>query len=990
MLPARRDLAVAAFFLGLLACAPPALGETLTVRLRAADGTAVAGATAAVVASSACSPAGAERCAAAGKTDAAGETVLDGLVGTATYTATASAPGYGVARRTGLATGATASVEIAPTASPFTALGVFGGANGGLYADGAPGVFYARSTQVPQLYRTVDWGGTWQPVSSIADAAQGLAMTGPIGRDVSVATSGYPGEVAVVVGSEVHASHDFGLSWAKVAGTPAGPDVRLAWGHAGATSVLVATAGDHQQLADMTAAAPAFAPMATDYARAADGKALAVANGVDQPYVAVADATGTVKVFALTSAGTPGAEVATATGFPGAGGDPPLLVGFGGAAPASGPPSAISVATATQVGASVKATADAAYPAASVAAGECATSLGGAIGPGGSFTRESGAAAGSGAGNLNGCWLVVSAGALTVHPSAWPSFAIDAGWGLPFGGVPSRVTLQGGARGPIKSVAVDGAGVPVFDIAAEAGAGVGSGGLAIRGITAPTVTGQAFGPGAPGRQASVLRPGAGGVGYASADGGLTSTVASGVGGWAVDWFTGAGGSWLVFGTPAGSSHVLTALRDWTAATPPANVPNVAGAQAGDNTLLLDGSGLTAAEVVVTALAGAPGTDLLFAGLGDGSGGALRRLRLAAAGSDVTASDVVRIGDGQIVRPVRSLAYCPASGSAAALADVLLVATGTAADGGGLWRVTGATGATPATAQVASVPAAALVHEVRAHCASGTAWAGTNDPAASLFKSTDGGKAFAGVAHGRPGAVTAIGLNPARAAEVLVGVGGDGAVEQTLNGGKTWALVNDPATGHDFSGAGIADLLVPPATGLRAFGGLTAKDVLVAGAGVYAATLRTAAGGGAAGGKGPDRTRPVVKRFSVTPKTFAVARGATAISARKTRRGTTFRFRLSERARVRIVLTLVTVGYVKGKRCVAKRPASKRKPRYCTRYVAAGALKRARLEGAVKLPFSGRMGRRPLRVGPYRARLTATDRAGNRSQTRTQHFRVVAK
>ena len=57
-------------------------------------------------------------------------------------------------------------------------------------------------------------------------------------------------------------------------------------------------------------------------------------------------------------------------------------------------------------------------------------------------------------------------------------------------------------------------------------------------------------------------------------------------------------------------------------------------------------------------------------------------------------------------------------------------------------------------------------------------------------------------------------------------------------------------------------------------------------------------------------------------------------------------------------------------------------------MAAGALLRAnRAAGANRIAFSGQIGRRALKRGRYRARLVATDAAGNRSSARTVRFRV---
>ena len=148
------------------------------------------------------------------------------------------------------------------------------------------------------------------------------------------------------------------------------------------------------------------------------------------------------------------------------------------------------------------------------------------------------------------------------------------------------------------------------------------------------------------------------------------------------------------------------------------------------------------------------------------------------------------------------------------------------------------------------------------------------------------------------------------------------------------------------------------------------------------------------GPAADTTAPAVSRVSVTRRRFAVGSKPTArdsrTTARKKRapRGTAFRFRLSERATVRIALQRALPGRVVGGRC---RPATRRlrTRRRCTRYVSAGTLVRRRLgSGARKVTFSGRVGRRALRLGAHRAAISATDTAGNRSQPRRIGFRIL--
>lgn len=134
----------------------------------------------------------------------------------------------------------------------------------------------------------------------------------------------------------------------------------------------------------------------------------------------------------------------------------------------------------------------------------------------------------------------------------------------------------------------------------------------------------------------------------------------------------------------------------------------------------------------------------------------------------------------------------------------------------------------------------------------------------------------------------------------------------------------------------------------------------------------------------DRVAPVITAASVRPRVFAVAGRRTR---RRTTRGTTFRYRLSERARVRFVLQRRTRGRLQRGRC--RRPARvNRRGRRCTRLVAAGSFTQAGAAGPNRRRFTGRVRGRALRPGRYRATLRATDAAGNRSLPRRLAFRVT--
>jgi hypothetical protein len=76
----------------------------------------------------------------------------------------------------------------------------------------------------------------------------------------------------------------------------------------------------------------------------------------------------------------------------------------------------------------------------------------------------------------------------------------------------------------------------------------------------------------------------------------------------------------------------------------------------------------------------------------------------------------------------------------------------------------------------------------------------------------------------------------------------------------------------------------------------------------------------------------------------------------------------------------------GTRCVAPTRRLRRR-RGCTRFVRAGTLTRALPAGRRSIAFSGRTGRRALRVGSYRAVVTAVDAARNVSRARTVTFEI---
>ena len=105
------------------------------------------------------------------------------------------------------------------------------------------------------------------------------------------------------------------------------------------------------------------------------------------------------------------------------------------------------------------------------------------------------------------------------------------------------------------------------------------------------------------------------------------------------------------------------------------------------------------------------------------------------------------------------------------------------------------------------------------------------------------------------------------------------------------------------------------------------------------------------------------------------------------RGTRLRYRLSERSRVVVTIERARPGRRVGKRCLAPSRRTRRRAR-CTRYVRFGRFALAGKAGANSKRYSGRIGRRSMRRGRYRATLVATDAARNRSRAKRLKLRIV--
>ncbi len=153
--------------------------------------------------------------------------------------------------------------------------------------------------------------------------------------------------------------------------------------------------------------------------------------------------------------------------------------------------------------------------------------------------------------------------------------------------------------------------------------------------------------------------------------------------------------------------------------------------------------------------------------------------------------------------------------------------------------------------------------------------------------------------------------------------------------------------------------------------------------------------------------PTLSAVSMTNTTFKDSSKTTKASARavaakvkakakpKTRTGTTFRYTLSETASLKIEIDKQSTGRRKTSKstssCV-KSTHAVRKHKSCTRLTEVVTLKRAKVTaGKHTLAFTGRWSKtRKLADGSYEAKVSATDPSGNRSSTKTLHFKVVKK
>jgi DNA-binding beta-propeller fold protein YncE len=144
---------------------------------------------------------------------------------------------------------------------------------------------------------------------------------------------------------------------------------------------------------------------------------------------------------------------------------------------------------------------------------------------------------------------------------------------------------------------------------------------------------------------------------------------------------------------------------------------------------------------------------------------------------------------------------------------------------------------------------------------------------------------------------------------------------------------------------------------------------------------------------PDVTKPALLKLKVSPSKWAVdTKGVAEIAVAKkkkaAKKGTTFSYTLSEPARVVFTIERVLSGRKAGGKCVAQTKSNAKNKR-CTRLVRAGRFAAQGKAGKNTKKFSGRIAKKKLAAGSYRATLVATDPSKNASKPARASFTVVS-
>ena len=815
---------------------------------------------------------------------------------TDTYIATAAAPGTTVGTTTGIPAGGSGTVTVTPSATIFSGMTAFGATAGHVIGDGRSGVFYMITAAIPPIYRTADHGATWAPVTiSSDDRINGIDG----GRPIQVlATSGYPGEVAAVSGNQVYFSRDFGVTWRSMLAPVAIDAVaaQLLWGHApalGSDSMLFVDAGPNLLVANMSVSSPTLAVVgaAASYKTSATDR-LAIGNGNTQSFVAVAPSGGgSVTIYKVDTTPDRTADAANSvTVVNGAAAGPPTFVRIGGNA--AGPviggataPDTLLVYTddtnpeSTDGQPDVRMTSyiSGSYQPTTSMDFRNVTSDSAYVGTaraffnefGGTVTSVGSVAPSGGFGFVSQSWLERSGTSLIVRPLG--AFTTQRAFDAAYNGTTNRVIIGSTSFGGIKSAQINATinrpQFPSWPAQATAGTGATTGGVSIAGLNSATVSDLALQPGSPTGMVAGLSHDGGDRVAGSVDGGANWFTLEARAGLAVDWWNAASGQWILSGTrgarilqPVTPENMLSAVNLATPAaftTASATAP-LSGTQSTDFGLIGSSAGAR-----IRAIAGLSGTDKAAVAATMTTNFTLVQATLSVVTLSGSSASVLNLGAAFATgtAPV-ALAYCPAAGSAASVADKLFVAVAASAEGGtngAIFTISAPGGAASINPPLAGATSGDF-REIRVDCASGTAYAGGYVSAA-----TDSGLMKATTTGGTLGSFTAVAIpivtahqhrietldiNPGNIANV-VAVSASGDVFVTTDGGATFQVVNNTVSascvspgpcGRAFGAQPPGDIEIVPAAAdvppadAPAAAVTPGQALFGSGAGLYAATV----------------------------------------------------------------------------------------------------------------------------------------------------------
>ena len=830
----------------------------------------------------------------AARTDSSGNASI--LAGSNLWTITAAKQGYATQTTTANGTtGANVSLTLTPSSSNFRSSPVYG-AQGSAVVAGGTGEFYASTSVIPQVFRTIDYGGTWTPVNvGFDDSSKGLPSSNTVG---DIVASGWPGEVAVVLGNSVRYSKDFGNTWDQV--TPVGGEpqfgggngMRIWWGHQASTSTLLArSSNDQTYVADMTQGSPQFAAKSFG---ASAGSLIQVGRGPFSPWVAVGSGS-TINLYPLTTGGLPSPITITASGTVDC-----LAIGgapsFGPGNP-NYPPTVLFYSTAGSPGsASIRFQSGGTYGSAT-----SHTETGGGANAACSSNARADVASASDASQARlhiGGYHTKYDGTVLVADATGPDGAYSAGYSF----LPSDNTLSSadnvfihtqGDVGFAKSTAFKAAGlagadqspasVPytlgpnnasgtyAYNVYDNAGAGKAqnSAGGSVNGINvAVTKDIAAYAGGGTSKASVILSMSGGGRGLATVDDGATMVTAVKKGGTATAFWDNGSGDWLVYGHPDGSGIQYTLIKDWA----PGDTPRANGSQ--NNTIRAGvDPAMQTTDQQPTGIAGIPRTNkMLGTTAGSTTGGILRATLAGSKGTESSTG----VSSTPFSSKANALAYCPTGGAVNSLDDTAFVALGNDnGSGAGIKRISNAaSGDLSLGTDVTGIPSGkGAVVDIDVNCDTGVIAAVGRD---GVFLSQDAGSTWLDInITGGGGNFTAIAVQKAGAASVadtkiVAARGPEGYTFQSANGGTDWITVNDPMNptggGRNFTSEGISALEFPGnhaasvagGAGIRR-AGLTAaaapsvtansldSDASLAGSGSGTATLRSSATGASSGG-----------------------------------------------------------------------------------------------------------------------------------------------